>query len=42
MDKSEQINDLASALNKAQDIMGGAVKDSKTHFLKAHMQTYHQ
>lgn len=35
MDKSEQINDLASALCKAQDQMSGAAKDSKNPFFKS-------
>lgn len=35
MDKSEKINELASALCKAQDLMGGAVKDSKNPFFKS-------
>lgn len=35
MNKSEQINELASALNKAQAEMGGAVKDSSNPFFKS-------
>jgi len=35
MEKSEQINDLASALCKAQDQMSGAAKDSKNPFFKS-------
>jgi len=35
MEKSEQINDLASALCKAQDQMSGATKDSKNPFFKS-------
>lgn len=35
MDKSEKINELATALNKAQNQMGGAVKDAKNPFFKS-------
>ena len=35
MDKSESIKALAEALNKAQDEMGGAVKDAKNPFFKS-------
>ena len=35
MDKSESIKELATALNKAQDEMGGAVKDKKNPFFKS-------
>ena len=35
MDKSEHINELATALNKAQDQMSGALKDAKNPFFKS-------
>lgn len=35
MEKSGQINELAVALNKAQNQMGGAVKDAKNPFFKS-------
>lgn len=35
MQKSEQINDLAAALSKAQGQMGGALKDSANPFFKS-------
>ena len=35
MNKSESIKELATALNKAQDAMGGAVKDAKNPFFKS-------
>tara|TARA_R110000850_G_scaffold57485_2_gene134420 strand:- start:215 stop:736 length:522 start_codon:yes stop_codon:yes gene_type:complete len=35
MDKSESIKELAAALNKAQNEMGGAVKDAKNPFFKS-------
>ncbi len=35
MEKSDQINELASALNKAQSEMSGAKKDSKNPFFKS-------
>ena len=35
MDKSESIKELATALNKAQNEMGGAVKDAKNPFFKS-------
>lgn len=35
MEKSEQINEIATALNKAQDEMGGAAKDAKNPFFKS-------
>lgn len=35
MQKSEQINELALALNKAQGAMGGAVKDASNPFFKS-------
>lgn len=35
MNKSEQINELSLALNKAQAMMGGAVKDASNPFFKS-------
>ena len=35
MNKSENINELAAALSRAQNEMGGAVKDSKNPFFKS-------
>ncbi len=35
MQKSEQINELSLALNKAQALMGGAVKDASNPFFKS-------
>ena len=35
MKASEQINELAAALSKAQSDMGGAVKDSANPFFKS-------
>ena len=35
MDKSESIKELATALNKAQAAMGGAVKDANNPFFKS-------
>ena len=35
MQKSDSIKDLAAALNKAQDQMSGALKDSKNPFFKS-------
>jgi len=35
VEKSEQINELATALSKAQDAMGGAAKDAKNPFFKS-------
>lgn len=37
MNKSESISNLAKALCKAQNEMGGAVKDSKNPFLNLTM-----